>query len=69
MNVLTFVVLLIISIAIYFLPTMLSSNVKDNKISNGIFTLNLLFGWTIIGWIWALVWAFKAEKRLNIDLL
>ena len=28
----------------------------------GVFWLNLLLGWTIIGWIWALVLALRSQR-------
>jgi hypothetical protein len=28
----------------------------------GVFWLNLLLGWTVIGWIWALVLALRAQR-------
>jgi hypothetical protein len=41
-------------LALYFLPTLLARH-KRNGV--GIFALNLLFGWTVVGWLGALVWA------------
>lgn len=38
----------------YFLPTLVGSGKKNIA---AIFILNLLAGWTFIGWIVALVWA------------
>ncbi len=50
------IILFIISIGIYFIPTIVaSSNKKRNVV--GIFVLNLFFGWTLIGWVGSLVWA------------
>ena len=48
------------SIALYFLPTIVGYN-TDHKNSTSIFVLNLLLGWTFIGWVVALVWAFKKD--------
>lgn len=43
-------------IALYFLPTIMAySNKKKN--GGSICLLNILLGWTIIGWIVALIWA------------
>ncbi len=49
----------IISFFIYFLPTFLAKGRKGVAI----FVLNLLLGWTLIGWIFALVWAFTTEHE------
>ena len=42
----------------YMLPTAIAmwTNQKD---AAAIFFLNLLLGWTVLGWIIALIWALK----------
>ena len=42
----------------YFLPTLIASS-KSKANTGAVFALNLLLGWTIIGWIIALVWALS----------
>lgn len=43
-------------IVLYFLPTIISE--RRGKVNrNAIFALNLLAGWTFVGWVIALVWA------------
>jgi len=49
----------LIILGIYFLPTGVAIGRKGR---DGIIMLNLLLGWTVIGWIIALVWALAAEK-------
>lgn len=44
----------IIAMAIYFVPSFMASGKRD---SGAIIFLNLLFGWTVIGWIVCFVWA------------
>lgn len=54
-----FLLLLIIGgIAFYFIPTIIAFN-KNHKSAGAICLVNLLFGWSFIGWIWALIWAFS----------
>lgn len=44
-------------VPIYFLPSIIAWwTVHPNKIT--IFVINLLLGWSLIGWIAALIWAF-----------
>ena len=50
---------LIISLLLYFLPAILGRHKRD---AAGIFLVNLLFGWTVIGWVIALIWACTAEN-------
>ncbi len=40
----------------YLLPTAVAG-VRDHRNTGAIFLLNFLLGWTVIGWIGALVWA------------
>ena len=42
--------------ALYFLPSILGAQ-KRNAIA--IFVLNLFLGWTLVGWVVALVWALS----------
>jgi hypothetical protein len=48
--------------AIYFGPAIIASMRRHRQIL-AIFVLNLVAGWTLIGWIAALVWAFIRQER------
>lgn len=48
----------VFSLALYFLPTIIAVAGKRRN-TLAIFLLNLLLGWTFIGWVIALVWAVK----------
>lgn len=52
--------LIVFLLAIYFFPFILSYN-KKNVLA--IFALNLFLGWTLIGWVVALVWAVSKDKE------
>lgn len=47
---------------IHFLPTIVAAS---RRVENfwWIFLLNLFFGWTLIGWVLVLVWAFRDTPR------
>ncbi|AJJ10315.1 superinfection immunity family protein [Yersinia rohdei] len=47
-------------LALYFLPTLIANNRKHKSIG-GIFLLNLLLGWSLVGWAIAFVWAFVSN--------
>jgi hypothetical protein len=49
-------------IAIYFLPTLVASARNHNN-SMAIFALNILLGWTFLGWVIAIVWALAADVK------
>jgi hypothetical protein len=48
---------LFLLIAIYFLPTIIAFS-RHYQNREPIFILNLFLGWTVIGWICLLAWAF-----------
>jgi len=45
-----------LSLAIYFIPTLVAFE-RRHYHRGAIFVLNLLLGWTLVGWIGALIWA------------
>ena len=42
--------------AVYFLPSLIAF-LRDHKNKIAIFLLNLLLGWTVLGWVSSLVWS------------
>ena len=58
--------LIILFIVLYFLPPIIAYHYKD-KNTIWIFVLTLLFGWSTIGWILALLWA--VVERDGSDLI
>ena len=53
------IVLVIIgAVTVYFIPTIVALEKKHiNK--QAIFILNLFLGWSLVGWVIALIWAVK----------
>ena len=49
----------LLSLFLYFLPAYLARNKPD---FTSILILNILAGWTFIGWIIALIWALQNHK-------
>jgi hypothetical protein len=47
-------------LVLYFLPSIIAL-VKSKRDTLAIFLLNFFLGWSVIGWIIALVWAAKSE--------
>jgi hypothetical protein len=50
--------------ALYFLPA-LQAWYHGHRNTPAILVLNILAGWTAIGWIVAMVWAFTDRPRLT----
>ncbi len=46
----------LICLGIYFIPSIVAKT-NNKKNTTAIVVLNLFLGWTLIGWIIALVWA------------
>lgn len=53
-----FLILLVVAFVLYFLPSFIG---KHKQNFGAIFVLNLLLGWTLIGWVVAMVWAVTKE--------
>ena len=51
-------------ILLYFLPAIIG---RDKRDAAGIFLLNLFLGWTVIGWVIALIWACTAEPNRTVQ--
>ena len=51
------------SVLLYFLPAIIARNKPD---AGAIFLVNLFFGWTIIGWFIALLWACARERYATV---
>ncbi len=48
--------LAVLGIGLYLLPWIVATN-RGHRNSGAILVLNLLLGWTFLGWVMALVWA------------
>jgi len=49
---------MVLAALLYFLPAIIGHNKRH---AGAIFLVNLLAGWTIVGWFVALIWACVAE--------
>jgi hypothetical protein len=61
------ILLLLLVVAIYFLPTICAGLRGKANGTGGVFLVNLLLGWTVAGWIVSFIWACsgttEADKR------
>lgn len=54
------IIVILIIILLYFLPSFIGFRRNHpNKVS--ILILNIFLGWSFLGWVIALIWAFKNE--------
>ncbi len=54
------ILILIVLFMVYFFPAFQAWTCKHRN-TRAIFALNLLLGWTFIGWVIALVWALGKD--------
>ena len=45
---------------VYFIPYIAAK--RFSEAAGGIFLLNLFFGWTVVGWFGALIWAYSSKS-------
>ena len=56
--------ILIILFVLYFVPSIIAINSQHPQVGP-IVIINLFFGWSLIGWVIALAWAFSAQKAVD----
>ena len=52
----------LVTTLVYFLPTIIAL-ARGHHNGFAIFLTNLLLGWTLIGWVIALIWSVTASER------
>lgn len=52
---------LAIAVSLYFCPSLIACG-RHKRNALAIFALNLLVGWTVLGWIGALIWALTFDS-------
>ena len=57
-----FLLFFAISILVYLAPALIAST-RGHHQTMAIFVLNLFLGWTLLGWVGALVWAATAVRH------
>lgn len=55
------IIIFLCLLAIYFLPALVAST-RGHPNTSAITILNLLLGWTLLGWVAALVWSATATR-------
>ncbi len=56
--------MLIVATLLYFLPTVIAL-ARGHLSTLAIFVLNLFLGWTLLGWLIALIWSFSGFTAAN----
>lgn len=61
------VVFFISAVALYFAPTITAAK-REHPNKNSIIALNVLLGWTVLGWVASLVWAYSAKSHVVAEI-
>lgn len=59
---------LLVLFAMYWLPTIVAI-VRQTHSALGVAALNFFLGWTVIGWILALLWALAASSGPHVVVI
>jgi len=54
--------LLCLFLCVYFAPVLIA-NSREHRNNAAIFVLTLFLGWTILGWVVALIWGFTDNTK------
>lgn len=54
-------VVLCLLLVVYCVPSIVA---RKKKYYQGILLLNMFFGWTIVGWVGALIWAVSSPDKV-----
>lgn len=54
-------ILILAGIVLYFLPTIIAAQ-RHTQHAGGIVAVNFFFGWTVLGWLAALIWAIVEKE-------
>ena len=63
-----FATLIVMVLLAYLVPSVIAG-ARHHHQTGAILVLNLLLGWTLLGWIAALVWAFTATPGKDVAAL
>jgi hypothetical protein len=59
-----FVILLMLCIIIYLLPTLIAF-ARDVRSRHAVTVVNIVLGWTLIGWFICFLWAMLGEPSID----
>lgn len=57
--------LVLIALVLYFIPFLVAQG-NEHRQRPAIFILNLFLGWTVLGWVAALVWACTKPATVTV---
>ena len=61
-------VVVLVAVLFYMLPTLIAL-ARHHPSLGGISVINILLGWTLLGWVAALAWAASSIERVQVTLV
>lgn len=61
-------VLMLVGVVIYFVPAFIAFK-REHPQKVSIILLNVLLGWSVIGWVGSLIWAFTNPQKQTIQVV
>lgn len=58
----------ILIVVSYFIPAIIAM-IRSHGSKMAIIVVNILFGWTFIGWIWAFIWSLTGNKSTQQQVI
>lgn len=59
-------IILLAAVAVYFIPSFVA-RMRHHHNENAIVIINFFLGWTFIGWVVALAWAFSSQPAQPVE--
>lgn len=61
-----FIIVMIISVLVYLLPSFIAAK-RKHRSGMAIVALNIILGWTFLGWVGALIWSLTGNVENKND--
>ncbi len=58
----TLAITLFVFCFVYFLPFLIGNH-RGMRAQGALFACNLLFGWTVLGWVFCLMWGISGQSQ------
>ncbi len=67
-NILVAIVIVVVVVGVYFIPSIVA-DIRKHRYLIAIIAINLFLGWTLAGWVFALVWALIKPEAPQVKVV
>jgi hypothetical protein len=61
-----FLLIIVVGLFCYFLPTIIALSRGKANGTGGVFFVNLLLGWSVVGWFVSFIWACSGQTKQQL---